>query len=64
MAAGACTSRPSRPGAFFTSVTPFRFDRELVVFPAVLPEMWSKIAVKANARGWCDYRSPAPLSLP
>src|SRR5258708_38925669 len=37
LAAGACTSRPSRPRAFFTSVTPLRFVCEPVVLEAVLP---------------------------
>jgi hypothetical protein len=39
------------PGAVVTPVTPARFVCEPVVFPAALPEMWSKIADKANARG-------------
>jgi hypothetical protein len=63
-AAEAATSRPSRPGTFFTSITAFRFVRELVAFPPVLTGLYDEITDKANARGWCGYRPLAPPSLP
>jgi hypothetical protein len=63
-AAEAATSRPSWPGTFFTSITAFRFVRELVAFPPVLTGLYDEITDKANARGWCGYRPLAPPSLP
>jgi hypothetical protein len=37
---------------------------EPVVLEAVLPGLCDEIADKANARGWCDCRSPAAPLLP
>jgi hypothetical protein len=62
-AAEAATSRPSRPGTFFTSITPFRFART-GRSEAVLSGLCDEIANKANTRGWRDYRPLAPPSLP
>jgi hypothetical protein len=35
-------------------------------FPAVLSHLCDEIEIadKANARGWCDYRSPGMMSRP
>jgi hypothetical protein len=47
---------PAGLAALFTSVTAFRFARELVAFSPVSSGSCDEITDKANGRGWCDCR--------